>query len=293
VVAEVDGDKLRRVFINLLSNAFKYAPNDSTVRLALTEDGDHISLTVENAGPGVPADLRETIFERFQQGDRETQRRYGGTSLGFSIVKEFIAMHAGSVVVGKSPAGGTQVRVRIPRHAPDGVEIHCSPWIGTDAVLQRLASAPPTAPTENAQPATLTPVAASPEVLVVEDNQDMRDFICRVLAPDAQTRTADNGRAALEAVHQRVTDLILTDMMMPVMTGEELVATFRKDESPRDVSDIPAIAMSGYGMEADIARVRAADFAEHIVKHVTSELLRKMLVRYFTQSASEIPSESA
>lgn len=104
-VAEVDGDKVQRVFMNLLSNAFKYAPDDSAVRLALTEDGDHLIFTVEDAGPGVPAELRASIFERFQQGDRETQRRYGGTGLGLSIVKEFVEMHGGAITVGESATG--------------------------------------------------------------------------------------------------------------------------------------------------------------------------------------------
>jgi len=260
VVAEVDGDKLQRVFMNLLSNAFKYAPNDSTVRLDLTEEGDYINLTVEDAGPGVPPDLRETIFERFQQGDKETQRRYGGTGLGLSIVKEFVAMHSGSIFVGESSAGGAQFRVRIPRRAPDGVEIHSSPWIGTDAVLQRLASAPATAPAESAPPASQPQVAALPDVLIVEDNQDMRDFICRVLEPDARTRTADNGRAALDSIHQHVPDLILTDMMMPIMTGEELVATLRQDETLRDVPVILLTAKADEEMKLNLLIEGAQDY---------------------------------
>ncbi|MDZ4403976.1 ATP-binding protein [Prosthecobacter sp.] len=260
VVAEVDGDKVQRVFMNLLSNAFKYAPNDSAVRLALTEDGDHLTLTVEDAGPGVPPDFRESIFERFQQGDRETQRRYGGTGLGLSIVKEFVEMHGGSITVGESATGGAQFQVRLPRRAPDGVEIHTSPWTGTDAVLQRLANAPATGRTENAQLPVQTVEADRPDVLVVEDNQDMRDFICRVLEPDAQTRTAENGRAALEAIHERVPDLILTDMMMPVMTGEELVAALRQDENLRDVPVILLTAKADDEMKLNLLIEGAQDY---------------------------------
>ena len=260
VVAEVDGDKLQRVFMNLLSNAFKYAPNDSAVRLALTEDGDHLSLTVEDAGPGVPTELRESIFERFQQGDQETRRRYGGTGLGLSIVKEFVEMHGGSIFVGESPAGGAQFRVRLPRHAPDGVEIHSSPWTGTDAVLQRLANSPSPEPVEHTRAPAAAERSSLPDVLVVEDNQDMRDFICRVLEPDARTRAAENGRDALAAIRQRVPDLILTDMMMPVMTGEELIAILRKDEELRDVPVILLTAKADDEMKLNLLIEGAQDY---------------------------------
>lgn len=260
VVAEVDGDKVQRVFMNLLSNAFKYAPNDSAVRLALTEDGDHLTLTVEDAGPGVPPDFRESIFERFQQGDRETQRRYGGTGLGLSIVKEFVEMHGGSITVGESATGGAQFRVRLPRHAPDGVEIHTSPWTGTDAVIQRLANAPAVERKDIIQDTAETVTTDRPDVLVVEDNQDMRDFICRVLEPDAQTRTAENGREALAAIRARTPDLILTDMMMPVMTGEELVAALRQDEGLRDVPVILLTAKADDEMKLNLLMEGAQDY---------------------------------
>ena len=260
VVAEVDGDKVQRVFMNLLSNAFKHAPDDSAVRLALTEDGDHLTLTVEDAGPGVPPELRESIFERFQQGDRESQRRYGGTGLGLSIVKEFVEMHGGAIFVGESAAGGALFRVRLPRHAPEGVEIHASPWTGTDAVLQRLANAPAAGAGERAQVPARVAVTARADVLVVEDNQDMRAFICRVLEPDAQTRTAENGRAALEAVRERVPDLILTDMMMPVMTGEELVSALRADERLRDVPVILLTAKADDEMKLNLLIEGAQDY---------------------------------
>lgn len=271
VVAEVDGDKVQRVFMNLLSNAFKYAPNDSTVRLSLTEDGDLLSLTVEDAGPGVHPDYRETIFERFQQGDRDTQRRYGGTGLGLSIVKEFVEMHGGTIFVGESPAGGAQFRVRLPRHAPRGSDVQTSAWTGTDTVLQRLANAPATAPAE-IEPISVQPrVAARPDVLVVEDNQDMREFICRVLEPDAQTRTADNGQAALAAIRERMPDLILTDMMMPVMTGEELIAALRQDEALRD---LPVILLTAKADEETKLNLLVEGAQDYVLKPFSIDELR-------------------
>ncbi|MGB8169735.1 MAG: ATP-binding protein [Chthoniobacteraceae bacterium] len=259
-LAEVDGDKVQRVLMNLLSNAFKYAPDDTAVRLALAEDGDHLTLTVEDSGPGVPAELRASIFERFQQGDRETQRRYGGTGLGLSIVKEFVEMHRGSITVGVGAAGGALFCVRLPRRAPDGVEVHSARWTASDAVLQRLSETTVTPHVEPAPATTSSGENGRPEVLVVEDNRDMRDFICRVLEPEAHTRVADDGRAALESIRERLPDLVLTDLMMPVMTGDELVATMRQDERLRDVPVILLTARADEEMKLNLLSEGAQDY---------------------------------
>ncbi len=259
-IAEVDGDKVQRVFMNLLSNAFKYAPEDSTVRLLLAEEGDQLAIAVEDGGPGVPAELRAKIFDRFQQGDRETQRRYGGTGLGLSIVKEFVEMHGGSIAVGESSAGGALFRVRLPRSAPAGVQVHASPWTATDAALQRLAAAPSLPREGSAAPEVPAPVEARPDVLVVEDNRDMREFICRILAPEAHAREASDGRSALAAMRERVPDLVITDMMMPAMTGDELVAELRQDERLRDVPVILLTAKADEEMKLNLLLAGAQDY---------------------------------
>ncbi|WP_395747888.1 ATP-binding protein [Prosthecobacter sp.] len=267
---EVDADKVQRVFMNLLSNAFKYSPNDSVVRLALMEDGDHLTLTVEDAGPGIPPELRDGIFERFQQGDKDTQRRYGGTGLGLSITKEFVEMHGGSITVGQSAAGGAQFRVRLPRKAPGGVEVETSPWLGTDEVLRRLANSPSQEHVAGAS----TPETSDkdlPDVLVVEDNQDMRDFICRVLQPDARTRSAEDGVAALAAVKEKIPDLIITDMMMPRMTGEELVTTLRGDEH---LADVPVILLTAKADEEMKMNLLIEGVQDYVMKPFLTDELR-------------------
>ncbi len=261
-IAEVDGDKIQRVFMNLLSNAFKYAPEYTAVQLHASR---RIQATTScsssrTPGPGVPPELRTKIFERFQQGDRETQRRYGGTGLGLSIVREFVEMHRGTISLGEGESGGAQFRVILPRRAPQGVEIHASPWATSDGVVQRL-----TAPHSAGQPAPAPPApvangASRPDVLVVEDNRDMRELICRVLEPEARTRSAEHGRAALEEMRQRVPDLVLMDLMMPVMTGDEMLAAMRQDERMRDVPVILLTAKADEDMKLNLLTGGAQDY---------------------------------
>lgn len=259
-LAEVDGEKVQRVFMNLLSNAFKYAPDGSVVRLILMSEAEHLMLTVEDAGPGVPANLREEIFERFHQGDRETQRRYGGTGLGLSIVKEFVELHGGSITAGESSLGGALFRVRLPRHAPAGMKITSSPWENADTVLQRMASTPAVEPDTKSIGAESCDNGHRAEVLVVEDNRDMRDFICRVLEPEARTRAVENGRVALEALEERMPDLVLTDMMMPEMTGDELLERLRRSERLRDLPVVMLTAKADDDLKLNLLQDGAQDY---------------------------------
>lgn len=259
-LAEVDGEKVQRVFMNLLSNAFKYAPDSSTVRLVLTGDGEQLTLTVEDAGPGVPAELREEIFERFHQGDRDTQRRYGGTGLGLSIVKEFVEMHGGSITAGESSLGGALFSVRLPRHAPAGTEIAGSPWESADTVLQSMVSTFGVGPAAKSTEMERGLDGNRAEVLVVEDNRDMRDFICRILEPEAQTRAVENGRVALQAMEERIPDLVLTDMMMPEMTGDELLTELRRSERLRDLPVVLLTAKADDELKLNLLQDGAQDY---------------------------------
>ncbi|WP_397383273.1 ATP-binding protein [Prosthecobacter sp.] len=258
VVAEVDGDKVQRVFMNLLSNAFKYAPDDSTVSLSLTEYGDQLSLTVEDSGPGVPPHFRETIFERFQQGQAATTRHFGGLGLGLTVAKGLVEAHGGTI------------SVRSAGHKQGATLIVELPVITAGSVPE---NAPATPSFSSDAP------ARSLRVLLVEDHDDTRHVLHRLMTRWNHTVTVASTLAeARKALAEGTFDLLLSDIGLPDGSGYKVIAMLREH------SDIPAIAMSGYGMEADIARVHAAGFTEHIVKPVTAEALRKMLYRFSTQS---------
>src|SRR6185295_6317640 len=92
---EGDADKLQRIFLNLLSNAFKFTPEDGGISLELCTKGELVIVSIQDSGPGVKADLRDAIFERFRQGDGGAARQHGGIGLGLSIVKEFVELHGG------------------------------------------------------------------------------------------------------------------------------------------------------------------------------------------------------
>lgn len=137
LMAEADGEKLQRVLLNLLSNAFKFTPDGGAITLHLSEQNDHALIDVQDNGPGVPVALREAIFERFRQGEADMQRRYGGTGLGLAIVKDFVELHNGTVTLCEAPGGGALFSVRLPLTAPAGTVLGDA--VPLDEVIDRQA----------------------------------------------------------------------------------------------------------------------------------------------------------
>jgi len=118
--AQVDAEKLQRIVINLLANAFKFTPDGGTITCRLRTGGGSARVIVEDSGPGVPLSLRESIFEPFHQGDETIAQRSGGVGLGLAIVKEFVELLGGGVVVGDALGDGACFEVTISILAPPG-----------------------------------------------------------------------------------------------------------------------------------------------------------------------------
>lgn len=242
--AQIDAAKVQRILLNLTANAFKFTPNGGTIRCQLvtsqTEsasinadaiDGpvsvDHAILSVQDSGPGVPVELRETIFERFSQGEGGTTRRFGGTGLGLAIAKEFTELQGGAIAVTDAPIGGAQFTVILPLIAPSGVPVTtATPEFGqTEEMVSLMVEELRTLSPLN--PPSQDMADGKPLVLVVEDNPEMNQFIITTLSPEYRTATATNGQEGLTQAIALQPDLILSDVMMPYLSGDQLLQQLR------------------------------------------------------------------
>lgn len=227
---EADPDMTERVIVNLLANAFKFTPENGEIRLELRAGESAFAVAVEDSGPGVRADQRETVFERFRQADGSATHKTGGTGLGLAIVKDFVELHRGRVRVESARGGGARFVAEFPLFAGAGIRVDDMPQApapGTRAaldiaVLER-SSASTGAATDDAMPAR----SGLPTVLVVEDNREMSGFIARCLAGTCNVVTAHDGQEGLQRALALRPDLVVTDIMMPRMTGDQLVHTMR------------------------------------------------------------------
>ncbi|MCI0602423.1 ATP-binding protein [bacterium] len=266
--AQVDPEKMQRIILNLLSNAFKFAPHNGIVRCELTTiDGDAI-LSVVDSGPGVPPEFREIIFERFRQGEGGSTRTTGGTGLGLAIAKDFVGLHRGTIHVSTAPEGGALFVARFPLKAPQQAAIHDQgnssySSLMPQAILYELQTVESSQP-EEAQDST------KPSVLVVEDNREMIRFIAETLSDEFHVGLAYDGKEGLEKSLSMRPDLILTDVMMPKISGDQLVSEIRKKPQ---LTGIPIVLLTA---KADLdfrVKVLVSGAQDFILKPFSTEEL--------------------
>ena len=228
-VAAIDSDKLQRVVMNLLGNAFKFVPDGGRIRCSLRHSAAELTIAVDDSGPGVKPELRQAIFERFRQGDGGISRAVAGTGLGLAIAKEFVEMHKGRIDVLDSSLGGArfEVRLSIGRIGADAPATQ--PRLDRtvlDGVLEelRFTGVKPKVAVRERAPAT----GGRPRVLVVEDNPDMNRFVAESLSRDYDVVTAFDGGEGIEQALRFDPAVVVSDIMMPHVSGVEMVAQMRE-----------------------------------------------------------------
>jgi DNA-binding response OmpR family regulator len=267
-VAAVDPEKLQRAVMNLLANAFKFVPDGGRVRCRLAFAPGELTITVDDSGPGVRPELRHAIFERFRQGEGRSNRTTEGTGLELAIAKEFVEMHKGRVEVLDSDLGGArfQVSLRLNRLAPQesthSLPAPAHPGLDRttlDGVLEELRPRIVASATEP------VPVNQSsrPRVLVVEDNPDMNRFVCECLTLHYDVISAFDGRGWLEKALRFRPALVLTDVMMPHVSGDEMIAQMR--ERP-ELRSTPVLLLSAKADEELVVRLLDEGAQDYIVK---------------------------
>jgi PAS domain S-box-containing protein len=239
---QVDGDamRLRQVFWNLLRNAIKFNDRGGTVTVTSRNDRDVIAVDVRDTGVGITALELGVIFDRFSQ--TTAGQRAGGLGIGLAIVRGIVEAHGGRVTAHSAGPG---------RGAVFTVEL----------ATQRATARDAAATFEPAQ-ASEPPVSGR-RILLVEDHDETATILAQLLRGQGfQVDVAHTVEEALAAA-TRGLDLLISDLGLPDGSGVELLSRLR----PR--FDVPAIALTGYGQEDDVARSRAAGFAQHLVKPVT------------------------
>ena len=225
LIVQMDDEKFQNILMNIFSNALKYVPTGGRVECVVKKDNLNAIISIADNGPGIPPELRETLFDRFKQGDGSLTRLVGGTGLGLSIVKDFTELHHGRVEITETGNGGATFTITIPLLAPTAVEVKKSESmkLSNQVVLDF---------PEGGLNKQITLQSFNPElpfVLVVEDNPDMREFIFYTLKGEFQVITASHGEDGLEKAFRLRPDIILTDVMMPKMSGDIMVEKIRKN----------------------------------------------------------------
>ncbi len=237
----LDSEKMERVFFNLLSNAFKYTPDNGSITVSYSVENDNLVLKVSDTGEGISERDLGNIFDRFYQADRVHPR---GSGIGLSLAKAFIELHGGSISVQSTLGKGSVFTVTVPVHHLAREVTVPERTIDSDDVLLEL---------ENPDPVR-SGDAGKPIVLVVDDNRDIQSLVAEVLGNDYILISALNGKDGVRMAAKYVPDVIVCDMMMPVMDGLECC---RRIKSETSTSHIPVMMLTACSL--DEQKVEAFD----------------------------------
>ncbi|MGO9927912.1 MAG: ATP-binding protein [Mycobacterium sp.] len=232
IAAALDPEHLQQILVNLLSNAFKFTQSGGTVRCSVSAGaGDRVVIEIADSGPGIPLEQRAAVFDRFRQVEGGPTRALGGTGLGLSIVRDLVGLHRGRVTITDAAEGGTLVTVDLPRAAPAGLPVHAAGTVSADHASAGAAGAIAELTRAPSAPVQPEPDIADskPVIVVIEDNADLNAFVCQALSRRYRVRAAFDGRSGLELVRSHRPDLIVCDIMMPQLSGDQLLTEVRGD----------------------------------------------------------------
>jgi signal transduction histidine kinase/CheY-like chemotaxis protein len=260
VWAEVDAEHLHRILMNVLTNAFKVTPRGGVVRCSvrLEPGGERAVVEIADSGPGIPADQRDVVFERFRQLDGGPTRELAGTGLGLSIVRDLVHLLHGDVEVGTAPEGGALFRIALPVAAPPGTPVgqHAPPAAAELVEVDRPMLDGSGSPLAQADDPT------RPLVLVVEDNPDLNELVCSTLAERYRVHAAFDGETGLAKAHELRPRLIVCDVMMPKLSGEDLVRQLRAEGAV----SVPVLVMSARAEEGARVTMLQAGANDYLAK---------------------------
>ena len=258
VPLEADPNQMKKVLYNLLSNAIKFSdPDNGQVWIRLNAKNDWVELEVEDNGIGISSDQLERIFTRFTQVEGSMTRRYEGTGIGLALVKEIVTAHHGKITVESELGRGSTFTIVLPQGAASSDSIVST--VDDDSLILPIASVDPSEEV-NFAARSGGPNDDRSLLLVVDDNADMRAYLARLLQAQYRVVLAKDGVEGLEQARTFTPDLIITDVMMPKMSGYDLLKAVREDDALRTIPVIMLTARAGTEARVESWETGADDY---------------------------------
>jgi len=267
LIADLDEDKFEKILCNLLSNAFKFTDNGGKIRIVTKVINGIIEIHIIDSGLGIPEEELDKIFDIFYKVDSTSPFENKSTGIGLALTKELVEMHGGKIIVSSKLGYGSDFTICLPlRVDKTEAPILQEPSV---AVPQALI---PVATIANALPGQRqdNTVGDKPILLLIEDNIDLRSYIYQELSPHFQVSETVNGVEGLETARQLIPDLIISDIMMPVMDGLTLCKHIKSDER---TSHIPLILLTAKQTDDNKIEGFTQGADAYIVKPFTMDLL--------------------
>ncbi len=274
ILVPFDKDKIEKIIINLVSNAIKFTQKNGTVSVDITHDTDKIQIQVADTGIGIAPEHIEHVFDLFYMATHSSITDYKGAGIGLALVKELIELHQGNIHVISLPHKGTVFTITLPKAYPQyeeqiEIEEQNDSFFDLHIVKSEISEITSTFPTNKTKK----------NILVVEDNPDMQSFLQKELCEYYNIFQAFNGKDGFEMAVNENLQLIISDVMMPIMDGFEMAQQIK---SNIDTCHIPIILLTSKACEDSIVEGLQTRADDYVTKPFNIKLLRAKIESLIT-----------
>jgi signal transduction histidine kinase/DNA-binding response OmpR family regulator len=285
-----DLDKLEKIITNLLSNAFKFTPENGRIKVRMEYAEKQLSITIQDSGIGIAPERLPHIFDRFYQVDDSSQRQQEGTGIGLSLVKELVELLKGQINVSSKAGEGTTFTVILPFESIKEITAQSSQFVGKnnpEVLLDETTTINQFKVEENGQRI----------MLIVEDNPDLRNYIATIFENQYQLLMAVDGEDGLTKAIEYIPDIVISDLMMPRLDGLGFCKKLKNDER---INHVPVIMLTAkaslsdklVGLEYGADDYLSKPFnKEELILRVNNLVNQRQLMRekYSTQTIEILP----
>jgi DNA-binding response OmpR family regulator/nitrogen-specific signal transduction histidine kinase len=271
----IDRQNFDKVFMNVLSNAFKYTPTGGEIGIRLTHNAESATIAIYDNGEGIPEDKINKIFDRFYQTPTSMNDRYVGTGIGLDLTRSLVELHHGTITV-HNLEKGCEFVINIPMgnsHLnPDEILLDDDT---TDTTTPELMLEEPEPEEEITPMADMMSQNRRMTLVIAEDDEEIRNYLEKELSEEYDVHACTNGREALGEIIRTQPDLVLSDIMMPEMDGNTLCTRLKTNPN---TNSIPVVLLTAKSRDEDKLEGLETGADAYIVKPFNMEILRRTII---------------
>ena len=274
----IDKEKMDSILKNIISNALKYTPENGSVHIYASETNDSWNVEVNDTGIGIPANEQKKLFKIHFRGSNAINSKVTGSGIGLMLVWKLVHLHKGKINLSSVEHQGSSIKVSFPKDSKHFHKAH----LATRTRELSTEQVPHVSPAEIYEKAKKQHDQNLQRLLIVEDNDELRNYLTHTLSDNYTIQTCSNGKEALTIVKEYMPELIISDIMMPEMRGDELCAAIQNDI---ETSHIPIILLTALNDEKNILEGLKIGADEYIVKPFNIGILKATIANLLTNRA--------
>ena len=264
-----DSDKMGSILKNILSNALKYTPEGGSVHIYACEEGNSWSIEVRDTGIGIPSCEQKKLFKNYFRGSNVINLKVTGSGIGLMLVYKLVKLHKGRIQIQSTEHQGTCVQITFPK---GNSHLHKAKFISPKTLDEHPETIIPSKDTSEAPFMEISQESSSLQrILIVEDNDDLRNYLVDMFKAGYNIQSCPNGKEALIIIREFNPDLVISDIMMPEMTGDELCSIIKGN---LEMSHIPVLLLTALGDEKNMLEGLKTGADAYIIKPFSVGILK-------------------